>query len=136
MSRAWPSIRHAGPGDAEQPVDDVIHHCRRERITLLVAHHIEQIVIQVVAHFILDVIALRPIDDAALLDPIEHGLSRFRAIGFNVSSVGRDCAEMLFQRVVEGNGVGVTANILGHVVVARPDDLLARLLHDVQEFKL
>jgi hypothetical protein len=84
----------------------------------------------------LDVVALRPIDDAALLDPITHGLSRYRAIGFNVSSVGRDCAELLFQRVVKGNGAGATANILGYVIVPGSNDLLARLLHDVEKFKL
>jgi len=69
------------------------------------------------------------------LDAAEHSLSSLSTIQSNILAICRDGAQLLFQRMVEGNGVGTTANILRHVVVARPDNLLACLLYDIQEFE-
>lgn len=101
----------------------------------LIAHDIEQIVIQIVAHFVLDVVALRPVDDAPVLNNVEHRLGPIGSIIPNVFT-GRCVFQIFLQRMVEGHGGIIGTQTLRHILMARSDNLIARAPDDVEEVEL
>lgn len=102
---------------------------------LPVPHDIEQIVVQVVAHLVLDVVALRPVHHAPPRDDVEHGLGGFPGVRPHVGA-RRNGGEMLLDRMIESDGRITIPQMLGHIIVPWTDNLLPRIPDDIQELQL
>jgi hypothetical protein len=87
---------------------------------LPIPHDIEQIIVQVVAHLILDIVTLRPIHHAPPRDDVEHGPGGFPGVCPHVGT-RRDGREMLFDRMIESDGGIIGAQMLGHIIVPGTD---------------
>jgi hypothetical protein len=66
------SVRQACPRDTQDSVDYFIHEIGGKRVSLSVAHDIKEVIVKIVAHFILNIVALRPIHHAAPRDDKAH----------------------------------------------------------------
>jgi hypothetical protein len=130
------SIRQAGASDAKDAVDDLIHEIGSEAVAFFVAHDIEEVVVKVVPHPVLDVLALGPVHHPPAGDNIEHGFRSFGGVGAHVARLGIGRCKLLLNGMVERNPCGIVTKMFWHVVVAGVNHLFARIADDVEEFKL
>jgi hypothetical protein len=130
------SIRQTRARNAQDAVDDLIHEVGGQGVSFSVAHDIEKKIIEIVAHFILDIVALRPVHHTPSGDNFEHGLGGFGCIRFHISALRADRGKLFLDRMIKGNGGNIAAKVLRHVIVLWADHLFPRIADDVQKLKL
>ena len=79
------SVRQPRARDAQDAINDLIHEIGCEGVTFFVAYNVEEIIVEVVAHFVLDVFALRPVHDPVARNNIQHRLGSLGGIPAHVA---------------------------------------------------
>ena len=66
------SIRQTGASDAQDAVYGLVHEIGRQVVAFLIANDAEEIIVEIVAHLVLDVLVLGPVDDPAARNDVER----------------------------------------------------------------